>query len=213
MNDEEIDDFISADAQDVFKQENLILDPLLNELDHIVDTGIQLFVRSVLLSTPFFWVAPVMPDSDTVVYDWPKDVYSAGGEVLNTKRAFRASILLADSFQLELEDRDILFAAVLLHSVAKYESNAGEMEYNDFYPVTFTALIEELRSKQQVIASDGMSNTLSVPDDTVRTICRLVRCQNGPWSIIPEIIPMNTLEICTHFICLYGYGSRLYHRW
>jgi len=198
MDDAEIEKFISEDSQDAFEQENLILSPLLDEIGCIADMSIQLFVRSVLLNSPFFWVAPVMPDSSSISCDWPKDVYCVGGDVLNTKRVFRASVLLSDSYQLEMEDRDMLFAAALVHSVTKYEVKAGEMEYNDFYPFTFNTFIEELRSRQQELASDGTSNTLAVPDDTVRKICRLVRCQNGPWSIIPEMIPTNVLEICLH---------------
>jgi len=198
VDEDEIESFISSGLSNIFEQENLILQPLLAEIEAINDIGIQLFVRSVLLNSPSFWTMPVMPDDSTLVKEWPKDVYGTNGDMLNTRRVFRSAMLLADSYQLEGEDRDLLLAATLVHSVTKYEYKNGDIVYNSFYPYTFDSFVDELRSKQQISSSEDASTTLVIQDDLVRKIGRLVRCQNGPWSIIPETIPMNTLEICMH---------------
>jgi len=96
-------------------EENTILKPLLEEIDYISDDNIKRGVKSILLRADSFWV---IPSSFSGKYH-PADEHNNGGNLLHTKRVVRAASVISDSYSLSIEEKDIVFAACLLHDVTK----------------------------------------------------------------------------------------------
>jgi hypothetical protein len=203
MSDNILDDLLSDslknDTDD--REAQIILAPLAEEIELIKDIKMQEFVKIILLHTLYFWVMPVYPDDNEELDDiWPPDTYRPGGDVLNTQRVVRGCEILSDSYGIGDEDKNILYAAALIHSVTKYvyDSHVDGPRYDPMHPYTVDTLVTTIREREQLRALEGSPNTLSISDEQVMQILRIVRCQRGPWSLIPETIPVALLEILLH---------------
>lgn len=177
-------------------QENEILEPLIEEIELITNPKIMSFVRSMLLKAGPFWYIPA---SFSAEYH-PPDERGQGGNVLHTKRVVRACQLLADSFALEYEERDLLYAAALIHDITKgvvWESN-GQPSYDPMHPYTVERYLRMARIEDQRYTSEFQSSTLFLDEESAQAIMRLVRCHMGVWSPIPETYPMYSLEMILH---------------
>ncbi len=182
-----LDDFEDVEEEIDFKeQEDIILAPLINQIDLISDAGIKNFVRSVLLKADAFWTAPVYPEPD--IYN--PDEYLEGGGVLNTQRVVRAIVLLCLANTIAHKEADILIAAGLIHSVTKAKFSEDDIVYDALYPYTLGAMVEVINSQDELYGDDTQSTTLDVDMEDVNMILSLVRRQQGPHSMIPETAPM-----------------------
>lgn len=179
-----------------FKEENVILQPLLEEIEYISDDAIKSFVRSVLLRADKFWT---IPSSFSGKYH-PSDEHGIGGNVLHTKRVVRIANLMSDSYVLSPEERDIVLAACLLHDVCKGISKDGsdDCKYDPMHPYTVGRLVEYCQQEDKNFANESMSSTLFVSEEIVQSILRLIRCHLGPWSPIPETYPITYLDYIVH---------------
>lgn len=179
-----------------FKEENVLLQPLLEEIEYISDDAIKSFVRSVLLRADKFWT---IPSSFSGRYH-PADEHGVGGNVLHTKRVVRIANLMSDSYVLSPEERDIVLAACLLHDVCKGTRKDGsdECKYDPMHPYTVGKLVEYCQQEDKNFANESMSSTLFVSEEIVQSILRLVRCHLGPWSPIPETYPITYLDYIVH---------------
>lgn len=85
---------------------------LETDLNLFTDVGVRKFVQNCLDDFPsYFWTAPA---SGTGKYH-PEDENVEGGLVLHTRRVIRVVLLLADMYDLNWSERDILVAAAFLH--------------------------------------------------------------------------------------------------
>lgn len=187
-------------------EENKILKPLLSEIGLIVDLGIRSFVRSVLLKADVFWY---IPSSFSGKYH-PPDERGLGGNVLHTKRVVRVTEMLSDSFGLDEYERDLVLAAALIHDVTKgrvWDENIGP-QYDPFHPYTVDTFVKEAHRLDEVYGREDKSSVMMVTEDTMRQILRLVRCHMGPWSPIPETIPLTNTDMVVH--CADNIASKLH---
>ena len=178
------------------EQESYILEPLKDEIDLIQDDGIKSFIKSILARAENFWD---IPSSFSGKYH-PLDEHGKGGNVLHTKRVVHASKIISDSYSLSQEERDIVYAACLIHDVTKGVSH-GEFEdcrYDPMHPYTVGKLVQKLQNYDKKYAGESQSSTLFVSDETIQAILRLVRCHMGPWSPIPETIPLTYMDVIVH---------------
>lgn len=176
--------------------ENKILDPLLQEINLISDETIKSFIRSLLLKSEYFWD---IPSSFSGKYH-PYDEHGIGGNVLHTKRVTRIVAILADSYNLSPEERDIVLAAAIIHDICKGKKDNGAEHpcYDPMHPYTVGKFVEKCRSKDKQNNSDSDSSTLYLSEEIVQSILRLVRCHLGPWSPIPETFPITYLDFIVH---------------
>jgi hypothetical protein len=179
-----------------FKGENLILEPLIEEIELISDDSIRSFVRAILLKADHFWN---IPSSFSGKYH-PADEHGQGGNVLHTKRVVRIANVMGDSYTLSTEERDIVLAACLLHDVCKgvQDKDDDACRYDPMHPYTVGKLVEKCQKEDKNFANESMSSTLFVSEETVHSILRLVRCHLGPWSPIPETFPITYLDYIVH---------------
>jgi hypothetical protein len=179
-----------------FKEENLILEPLMEEIELISDDAIRSFVRAILLRANHFWN---IPSSFSGKYH-PADEHGQGGNVLHTKRVVRIANVMGDSYTLSSEERDVVLAACLLHDVCKGVQNKedDDCRYDPMHPYTVGKLVERCQKEDKNFANESMSSTLFVSEETVHSILRLVRCHLGPWSPIPETYPITYLDYIVH---------------
>lgn len=198
MNDKSILDEILNEEKDSISldEENAILKPLIDEIELIVDFNIKSFVRSILLKANSFWV---VPSSFSGKYH-PSDEHNSGGNVLHTKRVVRAAKVISDSYSLSTEERDIVYAACLLHDVTKGIKNPDNetFHYDPMHPYTVGRLVQKCQEADRKYAGEAQSSTLFVSEETVQSIMRLVRCHLGPWSPVPETVPITYLDIIVH---------------
>ena len=180
----------------MLKEEDLILAPMLEEINYIKDESIKSFVRSILLRATSFWV---IPSSFSGKYH-PMDEHNSGGNMLHTKRVVRAAKILSDSYSLSDEDRDVVYAATILHDITKGIKLDGEksFHYDPMHPYTVGSFVKKCQQEDTSFASENQSSTLFVSEDTVQSILRLVRCHLGPWSPIPETYPITYLDMIVH---------------
>lgn len=178
------------------KEEDTKLEPLLEEINMIKDENIKSFVRSVLYRCDDFWI---VPSSFSGKYH-PSDEHGVGGNVLHTKRVVRASSVLSDSYSLSDEDRDIVYAACLLHDITKGKrhSENDECKYDPMHPYTVGQFVKKLQEEDKKYATENQSSTLFLSEDAVQSILRLVRCHLGPWSPVPETTPITYLDMIVH---------------
>lgn len=199
MNNKSIlDDILSDNKKEVssLKEEDAALAPLLDEINMIKDHNIKSFVRSILIRSNIFWI---IPSSFSGKYH-PADEHGPGGNVLHTKRVVRAASVLADSYSIGDEDRDIVYAACLLHDVTKgiVVGQDGPMQYDPMHPYTVGQLVKSCQKEDRQYASEGQSSTLFLSEETIQSILRLVRCHLGPWSPVPETTPITYLDMIVH---------------
>lgn len=207
MADDLIDGLLAEEnALDAYFKEDDILEPLLEDLEMIEDDGIRLFTRAMLLRVPDAWwtLPPGLPDED-----YPPDVYaSPGGNVTNIRRMLRVIHQLIVSYQLSSIEMDYLISAVLLHNVTKIIEKENTHTYDTMHPYT-TDMFTIRQRKKDRDKGEHASSTLQIDDDDMLVILRLIRCQLGPWSAIPETIPASTLEWIMHTATLVA--SNLHH--
>jgi len=200
MNHDDMLDAFLAEELEEETEVNPVFDLISDELSLIKSHAIQEFVKAVLGRSNILWFVSVAPeDNDDLQNLWPSDCYKPGGELLNIRRVVRACDVLAESHQLDQEDRDILLAAGFVHSITKYYTDEdGEPKYDPMHPYTVDSYVGALREEEQTTALEGNPHTVLLADETVMQILRVVRCQRGPWSIIPETLPVTLLEILLH---------------
>jgi hypothetical protein len=192
-----LDQILSDKSKVVHKnEEDKILNPLLTEINYIFDEGIKSFVRSILLRSKSIWV---IPSSFSGKYH-PMDEHNEGGNLLHTQRVVRAAKLMCESYSLGKEDTDIVLAACLLHDVTKGIMIDGEdsFHYDPMHPYTVGKLVKQCQDDDVKYASESQSSTVFLSEDIVQSILRLVRCHLGPWSPVPETIPITYMDMIVH---------------
>lgn len=198
MNKSILDDILSEDSDIITaEEESKILEPIIEEVDMINDSSIKSFVKSILVRADSFWK---IPSSFSGRYH-PPDEHNAGGNVLHTKRVVRAAKVLCDSYSLNQEERDVVYAACLIHDItkgAKAENSDESFYYDSMHPYTVGKFVERCQQYDKKYAGEGHSSTLFVNEETIQSILRLVRCHLGPWSPVPETIPITYLDIIVH---------------
>jgi hypothetical protein len=192
-----LDEILSNQKNEAsLKEENKKLDPLLSEIEMIKDENIKSFVRSILLRCNDFWE---IPSSFSGKYH-PPDERGKAGNVIHTKRVVRVSKVLSDSYSLSDEDRDIVYAACLLHDITKGIRHPGSDKcvYDPMHPYTVGELIKKCQEEDKKYATEFQSSTLFLSEEAVQSILRLVRCHLGPWSPVPETTPITYLDMIVH---------------
>ena len=180
-------------------EEDTILSPLITEINMIENHGIRSFVRSILIQSKMFWS---IPSSFSGKYH-PPDEHNYGGNVLHTKRVVRASKVISDSYSLTSNERDLVYAACLLHDVTKGVGDPDSEDpksfvYDPLHPYTVGMFVKKCQENDKKYSSESSSSTLFIDEDTVQSIMRLVRCHLGPWSPVPETVPVTYLDIIVH---------------
>lgn len=177
-------------------EEDKVLEPLLTEINYIHSAPIRLFVRSILLQANSFWK---IPSSFSGKYH-PLDEHNEGGNVLHTKRVVRASKVISDSYSLSQPERDIVYAACLLHDVTKGVSHSKDdsFVYDPLHPYTVGMFIKKCQENDKKYSSESSSSTLFLDEETIQSITRLIRCHLGPWSPVPETVPVTYLDVIVH---------------
>jgi len=178
------------------EEEDNQLASLLDEINYIQSPSIKSFVRAILLQAKSFWT---IPSSFSGKYH-PSDEHNEGGNVIHTKRVVRASKVICDSYSLSQNERDLVYAACLLHDVTKGISNSDKdtFVYDPLHPYTVGSFVKKCQENDKKYASESSSSTLYLDDETIQSILRLVRCHLGPWSPVPETIPVTYLDIIVH---------------
>lgn len=193
-----LDDILNKEKDSIsIEEEAFILKPLIEEIDMIVDEGIRSFVRSILIRSTSFWT---IPSSFSGKYH-PSDEHNVGGNVLHTKRVVRASKVISDSYSLTTEERDLVYAACLLHDITKgiqSKDDDKSFVYDPMHPYTVGRFVEKCQEHDKKYAGESQSSTLFTSEDTIQSILRLVRCHLGPWSPVPETIPITYLDVIVH---------------
>ena len=204
-----LDDFIKGDEVNLseFEKENYILEPLLPEISLIQDEAVSGFVRSLLVRASIFWD---VPSSISPLFN-PPDEQGPHGLVLHTKRVVRVVGILAESHSFTQEDKDLLYAAAILHDLTKIiqEGPDEEPRFDIMYPYTLDKFVRFIREDDQTYASESQSSTLYIDEEKAFSIMRLVRCHLGPWSPIPETIPISAMEMILH--CADHCASKLHY--
>lgn len=192
-----LDDILSEKVSShSIKDEDKILKPLIDEINMIESEGIKSFVRSLLYRADGFWDIPASFSGK----HHPPDERSTGGNVLHTKRAVRVGSVLADSYSLSSEERDLITAALLLHDIAKgIKSQSSDKYYYDpMHPYTAGSFIKKCQEQDKKYASESQSSTLFITEEDTQTILRLIRCHLGPWSPVPETNPVTYMDMIVH---------------
>lgn len=181
-----------------FQAENKVLEPLLDEVNLIIDQGVRLFTRAMLLAAPdHFWHTP---SSKSGKYH-PPDEHGEGGNVLHTKRVVRLVAHMSDAQEREFFERDIAISAAILHDITKYvRGKDGELYYDPFHPYTVENVYAEVHDSERAQDLDTIvkSTTLLCDETYLFEILRAIRCHLGPWSPIPETYPTSSLEWFIH---------------
>lgn len=183
-------------SSSTIKEEDKLLEPLLEEINTIEDEGIKSFVRSILFRAEGFWEIPASFSGK----HHPPDERSQGGNVLHTKRAVRVGHVLADSYSLSTEERDIITAALLLHDITKgvKPQSSDKYYYDAMHPYTANTFIKKCQEQDKNYASESQSSTLFIGEENIQTIMRLIRCHLGPWSPVPETTPVTYMDMIVH---------------
>lgn len=191
-----LDDILNEDVEGrTIESEDVILAPLLDEINAIEDQSICSFVRSVLYAAPpFFWVSPA---SFSGKYH-PPDERGDNGNVLHTQRVVRIVQSIAQAQQRSQYETDILVAAALLHDLTKGVEYGTTVGYDPMHPYTVDRFVEWVREEDQRTSTESTSSSLYIDEDTLTQILRLVRCHMGVWSPIPETVPLTTMDWTLH---------------
>lgn len=178
-----------------FATEDIILEPLLNEINLIKNREIKSFVRALLVNAPqVFWYAPSSLDENGYT-PHPLDEYGEGGMVLHTKRVVHAVMVLSSAVSLDGLEADLLLAGALLHDITKAVAVSDtRVEFDPFHPYTVDTLADYVHEIDDNQANDNSSNTLLLSELEAMTILRIIRCSHGKWSPIVETMPESPLE-------------------
>jgi hypothetical protein len=176
--------------------EDVVLEPLMEEIDTIGHDPIRAFVRSILLAAPeWFWKAPSSFEEDGVF----QDEAGEGGLLVYLKRTMKVFDLLAVSSNLTPEERDIGKAAILIGQMDKYNEDAEKnLTYNIWNAFSVCTKIDKIVEFNALWGKDGISNTLAISGEQIDQIKRVIRVQDGKWTTPPEVRPRNTLELMYH---------------
>lgn len=186
---------VGGETEDSLDSENDRLAPLLPEIDLIVNESIRSFVRSVLLKADIFWLIPASFSGK----HHPPDEHGEGGNVLHTKRVTRVVRLICESQERDQFETDMMLAAAILHDLTKGVLwGDGTIAYDPLHPITAERFIALAREHDQVLATDATSSMLDLEDEVIFAILRMIRCSHGPWSAIPELVPVTTMEWNIH---------------
>lgn len=174
--------------------EDEVLEPLLLFIDVIQDDGIKQFVRSCLYNAPeTFWTQP----SSTIPGKNPPDEYGVGGNIKHIQRVCRFAGQIAIAQECDEDEMDLVMASALLHDMAKIITEDDEI-VDVYHPYTVKRFIHWVRDKDEKDGIDSASSSLYIMEESLLEIMRIIRCQNGIWSEIPETIPVTTLETIVH---------------
>lgn len=193
-----LSDIILNSGDNDAKNEDDQLEPLSDEIDLIIDPKIKSFVKSVLLRASPFWASASSVNAPEA---HPPDEDKPGGLVLHTKRVVRAVRLLMQTYDYSTSDRDNMIAAALLHDCTKAiwaNDERTEIVHDILHPYTLDTFIEWCIGEDTIHADSSRYHTLDISIDTIQSILRLVRCSHGPWSPIPETIPVTSTEKLLH---------------
>lgn len=191
-----LDDILEQSVvSSMLEDEDQLLNPLIEEINMISSEPIRSFVRSVLLRADSFWK---IPSSFSGKYH-PPDEHNEGGNVLHTKRVVRTAKIMCESHSLPQEEVDVVIAACLLHDITKGRlGEDGSFVYDPMHPYTVGGFVKFCQEDDKKYASDLNSSTLFLNEEDVQTILRLIRCHLGPWSPVPETLPITYLDQIVH---------------
>lgn len=196
-----LDEIIVQDKSEAANLEDEILNQLIDEINLIKDESIRSFVRSVLIKSDLFWSTP----SSIMAGDNPPDEYildedaRSSGNAIHTKRTTRIANELCKSYNVTEEEKDCVIAACLLHAVTKFFLDSSDnLMYNDMYPYSVGPYVVSCIEKDKESGNDAYSTTLFMTEESVQTILRLIRCHLGPWSPVPETMPITYLDYIVH---------------
>lgn len=180
----------------VLLEENQKLAPLLGEINMIQNDAIKSFTRAMLMAVNTFWEAPA---SITGKYH-PPDERGKGGDVLHTQRVVRITKILAESMERDDYETDVLLSAALLHDIRKNREWApGVISGDKLHPLQVDLLFKQVRERELSKGLEQGSLTTELDSNTIDKILRLVRCHLGPWSPIPEVVPVTPFEATVHW--------------
>jgi hypothetical protein len=189
-----LDDILDNDKSNSTAEEDLILDPLLNEINIISSEEIKSFVRSILLKSEYFWSSPEVENEP----DRPFDETGPLRSILHTKRTIRTAAILSAVYLLSQEEHDTVIAACLLHDIVKYKDlEVGDKVhqiYDPFHPYTVSDAVSLAQAIDKENLQENVSTTLFLSQENLFSIMRLIRCQLGIWSPIPETYPVTYLD-------------------
>lgn len=184
------------EESEIFLAENQKLAPLLGEINLIENDAIKSFTRAMLMAVDTFWEAPSSP---TGKYH-PPDEHGPGGDVLHTQRVVRITKILCESQERDDYERDMLISAALLHDITKCrEWTPGVITSDPLHPITVDEVFKKLREKETDQAEESGSVTTDLDYETINRILRVVRCHLGPYSPIPELVPVTPFEMTVHW--------------
>lgn len=192
-----LDEILSNEKSvSTIKDEDVKLALLLDEINLIKDENIKSFVRAVLFNSEDFWKIPASFSGK----HHPPDERGHAGNVIHTKRVVRVAQVLSDSYSLSSEDKDIVYAACLIHDITKGVkfNEEGDLRYDPMHPYTVGHFVKGCQEYDKKYATESQSSTLFVSEETVQSILRLVRCHLGPWSPVPETTPITYLDMIVH---------------
>jgi hypothetical protein len=190
----------SAEKDERFHVETAQLNPLINEINLIKNEPVQNFVRAMLLEiNPIFWSVEAEDDSDGVDKH-PIDEYDEGGMVKHTQRVVRAVDVLSEAYGLEEDERDLVIAAAILHDITKVvvDPQTGYHHYDPMHAYTVGQFMERVKMKNAMYGDESQSSVMYLSEDITSQIMRLIRVHQGLNSIIPETIPVITVEMVMH---------------
>jgi HD superfamily phosphohydrolase YqeK len=112
----------------------------------------------------------------------------------------RVGSVLAESYSLSSDERDLITAALLLHDITKgIKPQSSEKYYYDpMHPYTAGSFIKKCQEQDKKYASESQSSTLFISEEDTQTILRLIRCHLGPWSPVPETTPVTYMDMIVH---------------
>lgn len=187
-----LDDIIKS-SDDTFAEEDLILAPLAEEIQMIVDEPIRVFVRAMLVGATDFWRGPASSSGKT----HPPDEHGEGGEVLHTRRVVHLVDAFCDSKDRTVTERDMLIAAALLHDVTKVvQSPDGEWMTDPMHPYTVDRVAAKVFNSDGNV--QGSAALIVISPEVIAQILRLIHCSQGVWSPIPETMPLTVMEWILH---------------
>lgn len=184
---------LNSASSEVPSSEDKQLELLMGEINLIKSPSIKSFVRRILLSVSTFWFAPSGDESSEV----PEDERSIGGLVLHTRRMVSILRLMMESQDISQIESDILVAAAILHDCtrARVEDVSNSVTFDPAHTVTVDMLADALAEKEDSESVEVNASSVAGVDDEVReSILRLVRIQDGPVAIVPELMPEGMLE-------------------
>jgi hypothetical protein len=189
-----LDEILSSDKLNESSIEDSILEPLISEINIISNEEIKSFVRSILLKAEYFWSSPEVENEP----DRPFDEIGPNRSVLRTKRVVRTAAILSAIYLLSQEEHDVVIAACLLHDVVRYkdfeiDKNVYQI-YDPMHSYTVSEFVSQAQSIDKEALHENISTTLFISQENLFSIMRLIRCQLGVWSTIPETYPVTYLD-------------------